>query len=230
MLPAFANEPGSLNSRSGFYASAGGLYAVEDFDSSSRLNFDNAPGFNLRLGYRIHPHFAVEAMGERADAFNNHLSSIELARFGAPGDASDFKIRNEVNTWAGRVNGKVFASTGRFQPYLLAGVGFVQAEFQTKASVTGREAASGKFNRFGLAFRYGAGLDAYLTENWVAFLEYSYVHSISFLIIQDNILLVLRIHGKFVLAHIHRIFGHFQIIEHHSYIHRQRSHCLRDAL
>lgn len=177
--PALANDSTTHNSRSGFYASAGGLYALEDFESGE-LNFDSTPGFNLRLGYRIHPHFAVEAMGERADDFNNHLSSIELALLGAPsGGPSDFKIKNEINTWTGTVNGKVFALTGRYQPYLLAGIGFVHAQAKVKASFAGSETFSTKFNNFGLAFRYGAGLDAYLTENWVGFLEYSYVHSIT---------------------------------------------------
>jgi len=37
-------------------------------------------------------------------------------------------------------------------------------------------------------------------------------------------------HGKFVLTRFRRIFGHFQIVEHHSHIHRQLSHCLRDTL
>ena len=37
-------------------------------------------------------------------------------------------------------------------------------------------------------------------------------------------------HGKFVLTYFCRIFGHFQIVEHHSHIHRQLSHRLRDTL
>ncbi len=56
-------------SRSSIYFGAGGLYAIEDFDSDA-LNFDNASGFNLRLGYRFHPHISVEAVGERVDTFD----------------------------------------------------------------------------------------------------------------------------------------------------------------
>jgi len=46
----------------------------------------------------------------------------------------------------------------------------------------------------------------------------------------NNIINTELFHGKFVLARLSRIFGHFQIVEHHSHIHRQLSHCLRDAL
>jgi hypothetical protein len=81
--------PNLAYSRPGFYLGVGGLYAIEDFDNTLGLEFENGPGFNFRLGYRMHPNIAVEAMGERVDAF-------DLKGFSGV----------EINTWVGTLNGK----------------------------------------------------------------------------------------------------------------------------
>ena len=137
-------------SRSGVYLGAGGLYAIEDFDNTGSLDFDNGPGFNFRLGYRIIPHIAIEAMGERVDAFD--LDGVSGA---------------EINTWTGTINGKFFALTDRFQPYGLLGAGFMRA----KAEVSGFSDET----ETDFAMRFGGGLDTYATGNWVINLEFSYV-------------------------------------------------------
>ncbi len=169
--PVLADDPITPNSRSGIYFGAGGLHAIEDFDAN-QLNFDSAAGFNLRLGYRFHPYFAVEAMGERVDAFD--LTSVDFFGGGFGGNFDEFKF--ETNTWTGTLNGKIFASTGRIQPYALAGIGFMQAQLKEKSSFFTNNFST---NFFGLTFRYGAGMDAYLTENWVGSIEFSYVHPIT---------------------------------------------------
>ena len=107
IAPAFAQDPTNYG-RPGIYIGGGGLYAIEDFDDTGSLEFDNAPGFNFRLGYRFHPNIAVEAMGERTDDFD----------LDKPGS-----VEGEVNTWTGTLNGKFFALTERFQPYGLLGIG-----------------------------------------------------------------------------------------------------------
>lgn len=136
--------------RPGLYLGGGGIYAVEDFNNSSVPDFKNAPGFNFRLGYRLNSRVAIEAMGERSDAFD--LQRFRLPRFSS----------YEINTWTGTLNGKFFALTGRFQPYGLIGVGAMQAE--------------SKFNKnAGFAARFGGGMDSYLTENWLINMEFSYV-------------------------------------------------------
>ncbi len=154
LSPAFAQDP-SIYSRSGIYGGIGGLYAIEDFDNTGPLEFKNAPGFNFRVGYRLHPNIAVEAMGERVDAF-------DLEKFGP--------LTEEINTWTGTLNGKFFALTGRIQPYGLLGIGAMRAEAKAKAG-----GASAELDETDLAFRYGAGMDSYITENWVFNLEMSYV-------------------------------------------------------
>ncbi len=149
LSPVFA-EDSTTYSRPGFYAGIGGLYAIEDFDNTSGFEFENGPGFNFRLGYRMHPNMAVEAMGERVDAF-------DLKGFSGV----------EINTWVDTLNGKNFALTERFQPYGLLGIGAMRAE----AKVSG----FGSVDDTDLVFRYGVGIDSYLTDTWVVNLEISYV-------------------------------------------------------
>ena len=160
LSPAFGEES-SRYSRSGFYLGVGGLYGIEDFDNTGGLEFDNGPGFNFRLGYRLHPNIAIEAMGERIDAFDLDLSGSGISGSG----------KGEINTWTGTLNGKLFALTERFQPYGLLGIGAMRAE--AKASGPGGRA---KNDETDLAFRFGGGLDSYLTENWLINLGISYVH------------------------------------------------------
>lgn len=147
--PALAQESTNY-SRPGFYLGAGGLYAIEDFDTGSRVGVDNEFGYNFRLGYRITPNIAIEVMGERVDGFD--LTNA---------------VGQSVDTWVGTANGKFFFFTDRFQPYLLAGLGAMHAQaeirqgFKVDSDVTG------------FAFRYGGGLDSYITEHWLVNLEIS---------------------------------------------------------
>ncbi|MDH3504907.1 MAG: porin family protein [Nitrospirota bacterium] len=138
--------------RPGFYIGGGGAYAIEDFDNTFGLDFDNGPGFNGRLGYRFHPHIAIEAMIERVDAF-------DLKGFNGV----------EINTWTGTLNGKFYALTDRFQPYGLLGMGAMRAEANLPGS-------SNDFDDTDFAFRVGVGLDSYMTEHWLVNVEISNVH------------------------------------------------------
>lgn len=149
MTPAFAQEPTNY-SRPGVYGGIGGLYAIEDFDFAPGANIQNSAGFNFRLGYRFHPNFSVEAMGERVDAF----------------DADGFTDVG-FNTWVGTINGKLFALTDRFQPYGLLGIGAMRAQLKGPGVNTVTDTD--------LTFRYGTGIDSYLTENWIVNLETTYV-------------------------------------------------------
>ena len=92
----------------GFYLGGGGLYGIEDFDTS--VEVDNEFGFNFRLGYRLTPNIAIEGMGERVNAFSL-TNAVAL----------------NVDTWVGTLNGKFFFLTNRIQPYLLAGLGIMRA-------------------------------------------------------------------------------------------------------
>ena len=143
LSPAFGEESSNY-SRSGFYLGVGGLYAMENFDTGRGVDVDNGPGFNFRLGYRFHPNIAVEAMGERVDDFD-----LENA------------IGLNVDTWTGTVNGKAFLLTDRFQPYGLLGIGFMRAHSKIRSGFNVDN------DDTDLAYRFGGGLDSYITENWV---------------------------------------------------------------
>lgn len=136
--------------RPGVYIGAGGAYAIEDFNSN--LNWGNAPGFNGRLGYRFHPHVAVEAMIERMDAF----------------EPKGFNNTVKFKTWTGTLNTKVFALTGRFQPYGLVGIGAMRVDRHYSGWSNSHDTD--------LAYRVGVGLDSYLTENWLVNVEVSNVN------------------------------------------------------
>jgi len=149
-------EDSSDFARQGFYLGAGGIYAIEDFKKTNSLSFDDSLGFNLRLGYRLHPHIAIEAEGERTTGF----------------DVKQFK--GDIETWTATLNSKFFALTGQVQPYGLLGVGAMNATtdgFLIFVNSNGRRSR----NETDVVFRYGGGVDFYMTENWVVNIEGSYV-------------------------------------------------------
>ena len=156
---AVAEEPekSSEFARKGFYIGTGGIYAIENFNRTGAISFDDALGFNLRVGYRLHPHIAVEAEGERTMGF----------------DAKQFK--GDVETWTATINGKFFALTGQIQPYGLVGIGAMNASTDGLLILVDSKGRPST-NETDVAFRYGAGIDAYITNNWVINFEGSYVN------------------------------------------------------
>ncbi|GJL65634.1 MAG: hypothetical protein NPIRA05_06050 [Nitrospirales bacterium] len=152
---AFAEESSEF-ARNGFYIGAGGIYAIENFSRTGALSFDDSLGFNLRVGYRLHPHIAIEAEGERTMGF----------------DAKQFK--GDVETWTATLNSKFFALTGRIQPYGLLGVGAMNATTDGFLVFVNSNGSTSR-NETDVAFRYGGGVDFYLTKNWVIDIEGAYV-------------------------------------------------------
>lgn len=140
--------------RSGFYFGAGALYAIEYFDTSSTRAVDNDAGFNFRAGYRFSPHIAIEGMGERVDKF----------------EFSD-RLGGGVDTWTATLNGKAFLLTDRFQPYGLFGIGYMRADSTISDPIFGIGGTNTD-----LTFRFGGGVDTYLTEHMIANFEITYVN------------------------------------------------------
>ena len=137
-------------SRNGVYIGAGGMYAIENFSDTGGLSFDDSAGFNFRLGYRLHPHIAIEAEGERAIGFDLKQATLD------------------IETWMATLNAKVFAFTGRIQPFGIIGIGAMNAKADSPLLIS-------SVNETDLAFRFGGGSDFYVTKNWVVNLEGSYV-------------------------------------------------------
>ena len=141
--------------RKGLYIGGGGIYAIEDFDGSN-ISFDDSAGFNIRAGYRFHPHLAIEGLVERALKFDVKNG------------------RGSVNTWLGTVNAKAFALTGQIQPYGLLGIGAMNAATKGPVRLVDSKGRASK-SETDVAFRFGGGMDGYLTKDWVVNFEGAYV-------------------------------------------------------
>ena len=111
---------------------------------------DYTMGGNLRAGYRVHPWVAAELEYEYLAA-----ADIEV-------DESDFA---EIRTWAFTGNLKVFPLHGRFQPFLLAGVGAVNQRLKDGEDLKDTVAAG----------RFGVGFDVYESENFALSIDATYL-------------------------------------------------------
>jgi opacity protein-like surface antigen len=133
-----------------FYLGAGGVFAIELFDNTGGFDFGNSNGFNVRAGYRVHRNVAVEALYERYTEF----------------DSDPF---GNIKAWSASANAKVYPITGRWQPYGLVGLGYLGAEAHDNNPLTGSPSDGG------FMMRFGAGMDANITENWQIGPEVAYV-------------------------------------------------------
>ena len=142
-------------------AAAGGLS-----DFQGRLcGFGDSAGFNLRGGYRFNDYLAAEGLYEYMDEFGgNKLFN------GAPAK-SDFLTHNFS------LMGKVILPTlgfTRLQPYLGAGVGFLNADGSTKFTLLGQQGRRGVSDTE-FAGRVDGGVDYFLTPALSTFFDLGYV-------------------------------------------------------
>lgn len=173
-LPAAAVEPpaeGDPYGRAGWYVGLGAVYAFEDlggdaaqlklpnppYEPSFEPNFDDSAGIHIRGGYRVAPHFAVEFGYEWLEGFDAGAAEPDL----------------EVDSHLITLDAKLFALTGRVQPYALAGVG---------VHIANLEIVDDAFDKpweesTGFGARFGVGVDYYLTPHWVLELEGTYLVS-----------------------------------------------------
>jgi len=174
--------------RRGGYMGVGFAYALENFgfgkteraasaiisevlgqDASVGAGADNSPGFDMRVGYRIHPNFALEGDLQYFTGFDVNIDKLSL-------NGQNIPIPSQVNTKVGSidtlamtVNAKGYALTGRIQPYGLLGFGFMRASFDP--NIEGAQSQDDT----SFALRFGAGVDLYATEYVVVNLEASYL-------------------------------------------------------
>jgi opacity protein-like surface antigen len=153
-LPAAAHAQAQATddyARRGFYLGGGGTYAFENFQDTGGIDFDDSIGANALVGYRLFSRFATQVSFEWVEGF-------ELDE--------DAFFDLEVETFLLTFDVKAVPLTGRFQPYLVAGVGALYAETE----VLGTD-----FDDADFAARAGAGIDLYLTRNIFLALEAAYV-------------------------------------------------------
>ncbi len=160
LLPAigFALEADDYN-RPGWYLGAGGTWAAhwwkapEDPLNSPTIRTHNSFGFNVRGGYRVKRWLAAELEYEWLDGFDNKVDGSTI-----------FKLRTHVIT----ANAKFLCpGLGRFQPYVLLGAGAAIFDIDDQTLwAAGLESSSA-----GFAARATAGLDFYVTKNWLLNVE-----------------------------------------------------------
>lgn len=128
--PAQAEE----QSPTGLYLGLGLGIAVEQFNSS--VDFDPGLGFTLDVGYRFHPHFAVEGTCE-------YLKGIH----GDDSPATDI----DALSFSGNIKGYLLKT--RVQPYVVFGLGVTRMQIEKGPSSK---------KKVGITVRVGGGVDYYL--------------------------------------------------------------------
>jgi opacity protein-like surface antigen len=175
-----------------------GTPVLQDLDAKPPIPEDGDPGvytFSLsdidsdtfgvtgRGGYRCHPYISAELQFEALSDFEGGIAETTVNPW--PSAANDvprnFDIALESLVFTTNVKGHLL--TGRYQPFVLAGLGFMRME--TKAyDITSKamldaagqtRAAQAREIRVEVAMRFGGGLDFYLTENVVVSAEGSYL-------------------------------------------------------
>lgn len=156
--------------RSGFYVSASGLYITDLYeDEIENLTLgslgvtaaiDPSFGFGVRVGGRFLRIVALELDYEWVDEYD-----IDL---GLPGFGNVARVELQQQTFT--ANLRLFAPLGRFQPYVLAGIGFQRLGAKTRSTVPALNLSSVDDETV-LAGRVGLGFDLYLTEQVALYSE-----------------------------------------------------------
>ena len=167
---AQAQEEESEFARPGAYLGIGGVYAIETFQDDLdddlegpllpdvRTSVDNSGGFGLRIGYRIGAYSAVELHFEYVDSFDTKFDVDGVGTFDV-----------EIEVWTLTGNGKLFLSTGRFQPFVSMGLGYIDIDAKNEsAGLTAKGWED-------LVLRLAGGMDAYATRHLAVTLEVAYV-------------------------------------------------------
>ena len=148
--------------RTGVYFGFHSMYMGELFESEIEdslpgvdLEVDDSKGFNARFGYRLFPWLALELQGDYYDDYNIELLGVDAAELGG---------------WSASLIGKFYPFTGRIQPYLLGGGGYMQVDLSDQLGLGLSEDSSGSVAQGGL------GVDIYLTRHIVLNLESSYAY------------------------------------------------------
>lgn len=124
---------------------------------------NTSAGFGLVAGRRCNDRFSVEINIEWVDKFSGKIIRTDNGKVAA-------KVTFAPIT--GTVNLKGYLLTGRYQPYGLFGVGLMAIDSVTKTETLASEQTTGL-----VALRFGAGIDYYLTRNWVLNAELDYIYS-----------------------------------------------------
>jgi opacity protein-like surface antigen len=148
LLPGGARAEDSPRSAPGFYGNLGAVGSFAAFEVPQNVGQQDSWGLDARVGYRLHPHIAVEAQYQWAARF-------ELTSGGATQDV--------ITTHAVTGNGKIFIFQGPLQPYVLLGLGLVNANFRQSSDHTA------------VAFRAGGGVQILFMDHIGIYGEVTYL-------------------------------------------------------
>jgi len=153
--------------RTGFTVGLAGTYAFDMFEGDledaladevtgpTRVDVDGGWGLNASVGYRFHRYVSAEAEVEWISSFDTKLSASGL------GGSARVDVEPVVVT----ANAKGYPLTGRFQPFVLAGLGVMTVEVSESDSV--------RLTDF--AMRFGGGIDIYLDDTFAVSIGADYV-------------------------------------------------------
>jgi opacity protein-like surface antigen len=148
----------NIYSRNGAYAHFGVVLGFATFSNlgSNEVLDPLSMGVNARLGYRFHPHIAIEGQFEWIDGWDlvdlDTLNSLRVERI-----------------VTGSANIKGFILTNQIQPYGVLGMGATHIREVDEAT------GSHRISKTEFSVRVGAGADWYLTDALGLNLEASFV-------------------------------------------------------
>jgi opacity protein-like surface antigen len=153
---------------------------------------DDAFGYMGRAGYRCHPYFSTELQFEGLADFDGSITEDEAPPANDVARKFDLELESLVFT----TNVKGHLLTGRTQPFVLVGMGFMRMESKARDTTPASNprpttpvssakckpnladpclAAQASDITVEFAMRFGGGLDFYLTEGVVMSAEASYL-------------------------------------------------------
>ena len=157
-------EEEKLWNENGIYLQLAGTYGIEEFGDD--ISGDDSLGLNVRAGLRVARWLAIEAEYEWLSGMDPYGIS-------------------QTSDWAATFNLRLYPLTnmildGRIQPYVLMGVGL--SSFRSLGDCTNFVPGTGcltwgESRNYGFASRWGAGVDAYITEKIAITVGASYLWS-----------------------------------------------------
>lgn len=159
---------------------------VTNVISEQEINW--AFGFNVRGGYRLHPHFALELEYEWIEP-DGFLVDVAVNKKGERVQFDFATIETRRPDWVVTANPKIFLTKGRVQPFVMTGLGVMRGSIEPgenpvaegfggiEVKITGLgPQRGGPVESTVLTWRLGGGLDVYLDEHVVFELAVDYVY------------------------------------------------------
>lgn len=151
-----------------YYIGAGGTYAFQDFGDVHGVKFNNAGGLNLKTGFRVTRNAGLEL---NFDYFSDFKADGNGSVSGVPVD-----IDAKISLYTFTVDLKVFLTEGVVNPYLLAGIGYMNGKINYETSSNGanmdNDWSESKGDGCG---KVGAGLEFFMNEKLSVGLDGSYL-------------------------------------------------------